>query len=251
MRSKGCWDWVSVFLLVCCPATVTAAESKGRWFGGGSIAFRSTTDEIRSNAQITLGPLGDDGLPNTFDPNESSDCAEPASRCDIRPDYLLNSPTTIEETFQYNLHAGYMPFKWLSAQIDYSWFEADVGPVDAFLSDHYPVAANPFDPVTYINFKDREVRLPLAGGKISETTLSFSVNYHFQVKSFLKPYVGVGAGKIYTDHTPTNEISDFNVRVSRMRIRVRKSSFSPFSAISPYPLGDANSRACRAPCKGS
>ena len=219
-----------------------AVFAKGRWYFGGAVAFRSSTDEVRNNAQISIGPLGQDGIPYTFDTGETTDCAQAGVFCDARPDYLITSPNVINETFQYDLHGGFVVTDWLSVQLETSWFEADVGPVDAYLSDHYPYASNAFDPLTIIGFKDRELRIPLNGGRIIERPVSLSFLYHFKNNYSRKWYLGAGVGKIFTDYQGDSEIPDFNERASRLRIRAMADKFGKNVTPPHYhdPLNDAH-----------
>src|SRR3989442_8663389 len=107
-----------------------ADEPRGRLFIGGSLAHRSTTDEIRSNALISFGSLGADGIPFTFDPGETEGClgSDPnILTCDVRPDILIESDTVIQEAYQGEIHAGYSLAKWLSVQLDAAYYKANVG----------------------------------------------------------------------------------------------------------------------------
>lgn len=226
----------------CCLAASPASSGRAeRWFVGGNYAFRSTTDEIRSNAAISIGPLGDDGIPNTGDPGEVQGCESPGTFCDPRPDYLLNSPTVIGEGFQFDVHAGFLPVKWLSVQLDAGYFKSDVGPVDAYLADHFPVSINPADPSVPFVFHDREVTFPLHAGQITEIPVSLSFVARFRSTSPVKPYLGAGIGRIFTDMGGDSDLPAFNERVSKMRIRSIADQFG--KDITPHnfynPLHDA------------
>src|SRR5262249_20192393 len=143
------WRGSSLFAWLAClavPLPAHAEDLEGRWYAGGHLSFLSTTDGIRSNAEIILGPFGDDGVPFTGDPNEQLNCSLSVTFCDPRPNDLLGRESSIEETFAYDLTAGFGFTKRLSLQLDAAYFKGDVGPVQVFLSDHFPVATNPVDP---------------------------------------------------------------------------------------------------------
>src|SRR5262249_10337033 len=98
-----------------------AEDLKGKWYFGGNLSFLSTTDSIRSNAGIIIGSLGDDGIPFTGDPNEDEGCVAFSNSnrpfCDPRPDDLLAREASVEETFKYDLTAGFGVTSWLNLQL--------------------------------------------------------------------------------------------------------------------------------------
>jgi hypothetical protein len=200
---------------------VQAEDLKGRWYFGGNLSFLSTTDSVRSNAQIIIGPLGDDGIPFTGDPNEEQGCTTQSAQsfCDPRPDDLLARETTIEETFKYDLTAGYGLTSWLSLQLDASYFKGNVGPVDTFLRDHFPISTNPADPTSLNVFKDRETVIPVQAGELTEMPVSLTAVIRFRKDSPLNPYVGVGAGMIFANLDRSSDVDELNARINDMRIR--------------------------------
>ena len=221
-----------------------AEQTKGRWFLGGSIAFRSTTEEIRNNAQLQFGSLGADGIPFTFDPGEvdSCDSSDPnVITCDPRPDSLANSDTVIQEAYQGEIHAGYSVWPWLTVQTDVGYFKADVGPISAFLSDHFPFAPVPNDPTLIFRFADRQTIFPLRAGGITQVPVTFTLTVPFRTATGLRPYVGAGIGKIFTSFDEDSDIRNFNERVSHMRIRAIANKVGRNIAPKNYhdPLNDA------------
>ena len=240
MRSRALAG-ILVLAGCCLAASSRSSQPAQRWFLGDSFSFRSTTDEIRSNAAISIGPLGNDGIPNTGDPGEVQGCLSPGTFCDPRPDYLLNSPTVIGETYQFDIHAGFYPIKWLSVQLDLGYFRSDVGPVDGYLADHFPASINPVDPSVPFVFHDREVNFPLNAGKITEIPVSLSFVAQFRGASPVRPYLGAGVGWIFTDLSGASDIPAFNARISKMHIRSIADQFG--KDITPHnfynPLHDA------------
>lgn len=204
-----------------------AEDLKSRWYFGGNVSFLSTTDYIRSNASIIFtNSFGDDGIPFTGDPNELQGCGQRGSGsfsqnpfCDPRPDDLLARETAIEETVKLDVTAGFGITSWLSLQLDGSYFKGDVGPIDAFLRDSYPVGTNPVNPTALNVFRDREVALPITAGEITEIPVSLTGVVRFRKDSPLNPYIGAGAGMIFAEMDVADEVGALNTRLASMRIR--------------------------------
>ena len=202
-------------------APALAEDLKGRWYFGGNLGFLSTTDDIRSNSAIIIGRPGDDGVPFTGDPNEDQGCPITQANqdfnlfCDPREDDLLGRENTIEETFKLDLTAGYGLTSWLSLQFDVSYFEGDVGPVDAFRRE-----ALPFQNAlgTFQGWRDRDEVITMNAGQITEIPVTLTGIFRFRKDSPLNPYIGVGAGMIFTELEPSDDLSALNVRLGRLRI---------------------------------
>ncbi len=203
---------------------VYAEDLKGRWYFGGNISFLSTTDDIRSNAFIIIGSPGDDGIPFTGDPNEDQGCPEdisaqsPTLFCDPRNDDLLGRETTIEETFKLDLTAGYGMTSWLSLQLDVSYFEGDVGPVDAYRLEALPVGEFTGAIFTFIEYQDRKQSIPTTIGEITEIPVSLTGIVRFRKDSPLNPYVGLGAGYIFAEMEGSAELEQLNKRLDALRV---------------------------------
>lgn len=216
------------FVALAAATPAHAEDVKGKWYFGGRLGYLSTTDDIRSNATIIIGPLGDDGVPFTGDPNEEQSCVGNASNtyCDPRPDDLLARETAIEETFKLDLDGGYGLTSWLSLQLDVSYFKGSVGPIDTFLRDHFP-CDNSSIPGQCISdnaailtaFKDRELDIPTDAGEITEIPVSLSAVARFRKDSPLNPYVAVGFGYIFADMDVSQDVADLNQRIHDMHIR--------------------------------
>ncbi|HKY33418.1 MAG TPA: outer membrane beta-barrel protein [Candidatus Polarisedimenticolia bacterium] len=202
-----------------------AEDLKGRWYFGGNLSFLSTTDDIRSNASIIIGPLGDDGIPFTGDMNEEQGCTSASANtfCDPRPDDLLARETAIEETFKIDGTVGYGMTSWLSLQFDVSYFKGDVGPVDVFYRSTFPQAG-----ITGLNVTvgNRDNVVPVQAGEITEIPVSLSGIIRFRKDSPLNPYVGVGAGMIFAQMDVSEDVFAANRRFGAMRIIGATNEFS-------------------------
>ena len=207
-----------------------AEDIKGKWYFGGNLSFLSTTDYIRSNSAILIGPLGDDGIPFTGDPNEAPGCTTGAQQgtvfCDPRPDDLLGRETTIEETFRIELTAGFGLTSWLSIQLDTSYFQGDVSPVDVYTRDVILVDPNPDPPFEPTVFKDRDVSEPINAGEITEIPVTLSAVARFRKDSPLNPYINVGVGRIFTDVETSGDVDALNARLNKLRIRGISNEFN-------------------------
>lgn len=213
-------------LLVAAALTTSASaeDLRQRWYFGGNISFLSTTDDIRSNAAIIFtNNFGDDGIPFTGDPNELQGCGGTGQSfsndpfCDPRPDDLLARDNTIEETFRLDLTAGYGLTSHVSLQLDASYFKGDVGPMDAFTRETFP-SADPIDPSRLVRFRDREKDLPLRVGEITEIPVSLTGIVRFRKDSPMNPYIGIGAGIIFTEMDIDPEVGALNNRLAALRI---------------------------------
>jgi len=225
-RRKLIGGCAAVLAILCGASTLAQAEDvKGKWYFGGNISFLSTTDYIRSNAAIFIGDPGDDGIPFTGDPNEAPGCTAGGSQgagsvwCDPRPDDQLGREGTIEETFRLEVSAGFGLTSWLSLQLDASYFTGDVGPVDFFVRDAFPVDTDGIPPITLTRFADREVTTVITAGEITEIPVSLSAIARFRKDSPLNPYVGIGLGRIFTDAETASDVDDLNARLSALRIK--------------------------------
>ena len=208
----------------------SAEDLRGRWYFGVNIGFLSTTDDVRSNAHINIGPAGDDGIPFTGDPNELVRCDEtnlnqgPVT-CDARPDHLLARELTIEETFKLDLTGGYGLSSWLSLQVDASYFKGDVGPVDGFARQFYPHAVDPnFNPVP-TSIARSEESFPIIAGQITEIPVSITGVVRFRKDSTLNPYVGAGAGIIFAQMDVSGDVGALNQRLNAMHIQAAANEF--------------------------
>ena len=168
------------------------AENLARkWSIGGSVAYQATQDEIASNASMA------------FDP---------------RPDDFISREIVVEDTLRFDLTAGFGMTRLLSLRLDASYFEGDVGPVEAYLSHLFPSSSNPINPANLNQFVEREEVVPVLAGRITEIPVTLSAIFRFRTDKPLNPYVGAGAGILFTQVEASGELEALNARMSRMRI---------------------------------
>jgi len=214
--------FIAAAVVLALSAPVRAEDLKDRWYFGGNLAFLSTTDDIRSNAAILIGPLGDDGIPFTGDPNENQGCGG-LNYCDPRPDNLLGRETTIEETFKVDFTAGYGLTSWLSPQLDASYYKGDVGPVDTYVRQATP-RADVLGALSSVRVSS-EV-FPVQGGQLTQIPVSLTGIVRFRKDSPLNPYIGVGAGVIFAEMDGFEDVDALNDRLGKMRIREARNEFN-------------------------
>ena len=202
-------------------ATLAQAEDlKSRWYTGGSLAFLSTTDDIRSNAAIFLGSFGDDGLPGTGDPNENSSCDDPGVFCDPRPDDQLGRRTGIEETYRLDLTVGYGITTWLSVQVDAGYFRGNVGPLDLFVSEAFPMGSG-----SGYTVGTSMLTSPGSAGELIEIPIALTALIRMNTDHPLNPYVGFGGGMILADLQIDPDVASMNDRLRRLRIKGKSDEF--------------------------
>ncbi|MGH9869288.1 MAG: outer membrane beta-barrel protein [Candidatus Polarisedimenticolia bacterium] len=207
-----------------------AEDLKNKWYLGGNISFLSTMDDVRSNSNIIVGNFGDDGIPFTGDPNEDQGCTsqdlnETAGPfCDPRPDDLLGRESTIEETFRLEVTAGYGLSSWLSLQFDASYFQGDVGPVDAFVRQAFLGSNIGSQAVGFAALQ--ETVIPVQAGEITEIPISLSGVIRFRKDSPLNPYLMFGGGIIFAEMDVDDEVAALNQRLAGAHIRGARSEWN-------------------------
>ncbi len=220
---------VAAFIGAAFTTSATAEDLKGKWYFGGNLSYLSTTDSIRSNAAIIFTTnFGDDGIPFTGDPNELQGCDArgsgsfyPASNpfCDPRPDDQLARESTIEETFRLEGTAGYGLTSWLSLQLDASYFKGNVGPIDVYLRETYPINTDVSNPFNLSTAFDKDATIPTQAGEITEIPVSLTAIVRFRKDSPLNPYVGAGIGMIFVDMNISDDVTTLNNTLASLRVR--------------------------------
>ena len=168
------------------------AENLARkWSIGGSVAYQATQDEIASNAAMASDP---------------------------RPDDFISREIVVEDALRFDLTAGFGMSRLFSLRLDASYFEGNVGPVEAYLTDLFPISVNPIDPTVLGAFVEREEVVPVPAGRITEIPVTVSAIFRFRTDKPLNPYVGAGAGILFTQVEADGELVALNARMSRMRI---------------------------------
>jgi opacity protein-like surface antigen len=210
-------------------SSARAEDLKGKWYLGGNISFLSTFDDIRSNSNVIIGNFGDDGIPFTGDPNEDQGCLDQSVEsnspfCDPRPDDLLSRESAIEETFRFEVTAGYGMTSWLSLQFDASYFEGDVGPIDTFVRQPFLGSNLPNNPPGFVGLEERTI--PIQAGTITEIPVSLSGVIRFRKDSPLNPYVMIGAGMLFAEMDVSGDVGDLNARLDAARIRFARNEYN-------------------------
>ncbi|HET9481696.1 MAG TPA: hypothetical protein VFP98_08070 [Candidatus Polarisedimenticolia bacterium] len=192
---------ISILLVPICfgPAGYAgAAGPEVRWYVGGSVSFHSTDDVVENNA---AGP------------------ADPRMPRDPRPDRFESREATIEDTFQLDLTLGFAAGSRLSFQMDVGYFRGQVGPIDAYLSEKFPKASNPSVPTLLNIFAERQTTIQVTAGELTQIPVSLSGIVHFRRDRPFNPYAGLGIGMIYTEFGKDPDVTSFNGRLDRLRIR--------------------------------
>lgn len=218
----------------------SAEDLKGKWYLGGNISFLSTFDDIRSNSNVIIGNFGDDGIPFTGDPNEDQGCLDQSVEqtspfCDPRPDDLLSRESAIEETFRFEVTAGYGMTSWFSLQFDASYFEGDVGPIDTFVRQPFLGSNLPNTPPGFVGLEERTI--PVQAGTITEIPVSLSGVIRFRKDSPLNPYVMVGAGMLFAEMDVSGDVASLNARLDGARIRFARNEYNE-TLVPPEFQGD-------------
>jgi len=175
-----------------------AKDGKNLWYLGGSLLFHSTQDTIRSNADLSGDP---------------------------RPDDFTSRETTIEDTFSYGLTAGFGMTRRLSLQLDAAWFKGEVGPIEGWFQDRFPVSTNPANPTVLNSFRSRQSGISITPGEIEEIPVTLTGVLRFRTDRPLNPYLGAGAGVIFTKVTQSEELDALNSRLGRLRITDENDEF--------------------------
>jgi opacity protein-like surface antigen len=187
-------------------SALLAEDTKGKWQFGFGISYFSTTDYIRSNADIALSEtvVGDrPGLP-------------PVQSVDERPDLnILNQPS-VQDQFKIDVNASYGLTRWLAVELSAAYLKAPVGDIEYFfknqtsdivgsggsVSNNTRCGPNVNQPcyefTGQVPFDVKEnTFLPV--GTITEIPIQLSAIARFRPESPLDPYLGLGIGYILTD----------------------------------------------------
>lgn len=198
---------VSLAAVICWGAVdgVRAENVKGRWHLGGGFSFISTSDDIRSNAAfLKFGNPGEDGIPDSGD--------ETIIFVDRRPDDLIARESTIDEDWRFDLNASYGVLDWFSIQFNVGYYKADLVQLDTFSEIREPVDANNdgIISLTETLLAGPTASQPLVGGEVELIPVSFSAVFRFLRDRPLNPYLGIGAGYIFTDVTISDDLEQRN-----------------------------------------
>ncbi|HKY31116.1 MAG TPA: hypothetical protein VJV23_01180 [Candidatus Polarisedimenticolia bacterium] len=183
-----------VVMAVCALAAGGASHAKDvrrLWFAGGSFAYHTTDDAIRSDATLEADP---------------------------RPDHLAGRETALEDTLQYGLHAGFGLSPRVALHLEAGWFRSEVGPLDAFLGEQYPAASNTAVPHVLNVTRRVERSIPFVAGEMTQIPVSLTGTLRFRKDRNFNPFVGAGLGMVFMEFEPRDGFYEVNRRLERMRI---------------------------------
>jgi len=172
--------------------TAGAATDSVRWYFSSDLNYHTTQDSIRSNA--TLGS-------------------------DPRPDDLVEREITVQDTLSYSLAIGFNLKSWLALQLDLGFFRGEVGPIDVFLTDRFPVATDPSNPSNLNAVRNRQTTIPVAAGRLTEIPVFLSGVSNFRRDKPFRPYLAVGFGEVFAELDEVDDVEDLNARLRSLRIR--------------------------------
>ncbi len=231
---------------------VQAEDTKGKWQFGFGLSYYSTTDYIRSNADIALssGIIGENGLPSV-------------GYVDDRPDgNVLNEPT-IKDDFKLDFSASYGLTRWLAVELSASYLKAPVGNMEFFFVDvvqGLEGAGSPSSTVqscgprldkTCYNYASQtrdqtKFNTFLPVGEMTEVPIHLSGLVRFRPESPFDPYIGLGIGYIMTDLKTGEEFNQRAEQVAGLQVVTasegeftdarRADKIAPFPGFTPGPL---------------
>ena len=178
--------FIVLYLILALSAGGAGADpSKGRWWFGGSAGYHTTEGSIEPNAED-----------------------------DIRPDDYVSREISVEDTISYGLSAGFGMTDRVTLQLDVGYFEGEIGKVDAYLEDLYPHRAG-----TTFLMLGRQTTESFPAGVLREIPVTLSGVVGFLKDGPFNPYVGAGAGMIFTEIDELGDVETLNERLDLMRIR--------------------------------
>lgn len=202
-----------------------AEDTTGKWQFGFGLSFYSTTDIIRSNADIALtGEVVDEsGLPSVRYVDERPD------------DNLLNQPS-VSDDFKFDFNVSYGVTRWLAVELATSYLKAPVGDFEFYSEDQTkPITstgkANPdglaicgadlgqtcFNYETSSEFKTTTNSF-VSVGDLTEIPLMLSGLVRFRPESPFDPYIGLGVGYIFTDLQTGDDFQARAEQVSKLTV---------------------------------
>ena len=201
-------------LAICGQAS--AEDTKGKWQFGFGISYFSTTDYIRSNADLAFasGTIGPTGLPSV-------------GNVDPRPDInILNQPS-VADRFQFDAKASYGVTRWLAVEVSTSYLKAPVGNIEFYTQNNtqplgFPTSGStgcgPQGGSTCFNYTPglQETTFTnsfLPVGEITEIPVRLDGLIRFRPESPFDPYIGLGVGYMFNN---LQEGSEFKARATEI-----------------------------------
>lgn len=189
MRRQLALVTVLCLILAWSPAGVLANPSKDRWWFGASAGYHTTEASITPNA------------------DESGD---------IRPDDYVSRDAAVDDTISYGLSAGFGMTERFTLQLDVGYFEGEIDGIDTYMVDTFPRVA-PSNLNVFL--LPRETTESMTTGTLTEIPVSLSGVVRFMKDGPFNPYVGAGAGMVFTQIDAVGDIEALNARMGAMRIR--------------------------------
>ncbi|HET6278964.1 MAG TPA: hypothetical protein VFG08_09290, partial [Candidatus Polarisedimenticolia bacterium] len=189
-----------------------AEDTKGKWQFGFGLSYMSTSDSIRSNADVAIAEqtLGEQGLPAVV-------------YVDPRPDdNVLNEPT-IEDDFKLDFSASYGLTRWFALEVWASYMQAPVGNIELFYDDltntpgdgtqaATPSRCGPAGSGACWTYSDSPAQIRtnsfIPVGEITQIPVHLSALFRFRPESPLDPYIGAGVGYVFVDIESSPEFRD-------------------------------------------
>ena len=189
MRRQLVLVTVLCLILAWSPAGVRANPSKDRWWFGASAGYHTTEASITPNADETG---------------------------DIRPDDYVSRDAAVEDTISYGLSAGFGMTERITLQLDVGYFEGEIDGIDTYLVDTFPRVH-----LSTLNvlLLPRESTEPVTPGVLTEIPVTLSGVVRFMKDGPFNPYIGAGAGMVFTQIDEVDDLNALNQRMADMRIR--------------------------------
>ena len=182
-----------------------AEDTKGKWQFGFGLSYFSTTDSIRSNADIAVAsglPAGN-GLP-------------PVTAIDPRPDINLLNQASIADDFKLDVSGSYGLTRWLAIEAAAGYQRSAVGNIEYFTHNETqplgvpsPVDNSSCGPDGSFKCTDYHVNPGslqkantssfLQVGQLTKIPVQLSSLIRFRPESPFDPYIGLGVGYIFTN----------------------------------------------------
>ena len=204
-----------------------AEDTKDKWQFGFGLSFMSTSDSIRSNADVAIAgeEFGEAGLP-------------PVIFVDPRPDDNVQNEPTIKDDFKFDFSASYGLTRWLAVEMWVSYFEAPVGNIEVFIDDITVTpgdgtptlggavrACGPTGTGTCYTYPEGVPQQVLSNtfvpvGELTQIPIQLSALFRFRPESPFDPYIGAGIGYIFTDMKLSSEFQATSQEIAAREVAI-------------------------------
>jgi len=177
--------------MLCASTRLDAKSAQEKWYLTGSIGYQAIRDTIANNADIPSDP---------------------------RPRHFESRETDVHDGASLALEVGFGLSRRFSVQLDTSYFQTEVGPIDTYMEDSFPVAPDPLNPTALTVMHSRQQVIPVSAGELTQIPVSLSGILRFRTDKTFNPYLGAGAGRIFSKLDHRDDVTDLNARLGRLRI---------------------------------